>query len=201
MENKELSAKERKKLEYPPNCQLEVLCEIYRREKLPYLFDSLIKTLPVEIKKENLRMTEDYIGFTLSSRGNYEYIIPESISGISDYFPPSPEDYKFFISISTSKENYQKKFLVVGKKSGWEIKPKLSTSDEKYYWKIFGECYVLEKSNSHVNIFRLKLILDKNDKEQIIGVKIKSEMIDRKSPEIQQNKKLLTTIRNFEKAN
>jgi hypothetical protein len=201
MEDKKFITKEQKQIEdkYPKSCQLGVLVEIKREEGSEYLFDSLKLALEEE-NIENFKKTENYIRFNLPYDENYEYLLPESISGISDYFPPSPDTYKFFISISTKKDNYPRKILVCGKTSGFEIEPELSINEE-YIWKIFGECYVLEKTNGDVDIFHLKLVLDKNDYNQITKVKINSEKINKQSSEVQNNRNLRTTIARFQKGN
>ncbi|MCS7184095.1 MAG: hypothetical protein NZ866_01965 [Patescibacteria group bacterium] len=185
------------KISYPQKCQIGVIVQIPRDKT--YLFDSFEMTLPKEVKEgriENLEINEDMISFTLVKE-NEIYSIPESIFGISDYFQPSPETYKFLIRIRTSIENYRESVLICGKSSGLEIPPH-QDNDNQCFWNIFDECYLLEKIDNEVKIFRLKIKLIYDNLNRVKGIRIISQPLSKNDSEISNHKNLIQTIQDFQ---
>lgn len=183
------------KFEYPRYCNIGITIKI-PPNTASYLYESFQVVLEEELKEgkiQELEIVNGEIIIKLIKSKDDEYLLPDSIRGISDYFPPSPDTYKIFINIYANKENYGNRFLVCGYQSGLEIDP-VFEKENIYIWNIFGKCYLLEKHNDEIKIYELNIRLVKDENGKIQKIKLLYSLL----PEnIIDNQNLIETIKRF----
>jgi hypothetical protein len=221
------SKKSKEKINLPEFVKLNVLCAV---ENAPdYLKQSLALALEgeeenidnllleefkkIENREENQKEKQQTrikrINFFLKKikeeviNDNKTYIqfkVPESLQGISDYFPPTPETYKFFIFVQPyQNEAYDRnQFLICGLESGLPIEP-FESDEGDLYWKIFGSFYLLERDkNNEIKVYLLSLNIVKNlDNKKIKFISIECHLLDKES--VKNHKNLSKVIEKFQK--